>query len=112
MGSKEISLKKLEKLSAIIDISTDSFSNILSILFENNFERFFKAFQVYHQWNHKYQAVQRKIKKVIDHQIEKRLLRIAKKMKKSNEVLFGVVNSNTLLIELIKLDPQLENMPN
>lgn len=95
--SKEITPIHLNKLSILIDANPQKFSLILKQAFNNDFSRFFKCFLTYHNWNHRYQISQKKVQKIIQNSNYCSLLQKAvKRLKRSSEVLFGMIPSSSL----------------
>lgn len=62
-------------------------------------------FQIYHRLNHKYIFNMRKLKRIIE-PFERDILRMVKKLKKGNDVLFGALPSNILINQFIELDSE------
>lgn len=64
----------------------------------------------YHSWNHRYKASQQKVQKIVSggayfSEIQKAVRRL----KRSSEVLFGVISSNVFVNELMKFEGERAN---
>jgi len=71
---------------------------ILEIHFSSKFELFYLSFKVFHDWSHKYKIIQKKIKSIIASEpIRHYLSKTVKKIKKSSELMFGLIPTNFFL---------------
>ncbi len=66
-----------------------------------DFTRFLKCFMVYHRWDHRYGANQKRVQRLVGGGSQRELLKSIRRIKRSSEVLFGTVPTSVFLSEVL-----------